>query len=215
MALGRRRAAALLAGGLLSVLALLCGRMLLGARAELAQADAARGRGDDAARVRHLRRAMASYLPGSPFVRQAHLALLGEARRAEAMGAPGRALEILHELRSAILALRGLTHPFEASLPEINRAIARLSAGEPEAAAALRGPSGAEALLRRLERPPEPDRLWAGLGLCGFLGYGGGGLLLFLHGLRPDASRVRRRFWPLLALVLVGLFLFGLGMGLA
>jgi len=208
-----RRAAAVAVGGLLCVVALLSARMLLGARAELRAAGAAPA-GDWQARVRHLRRAMVYYLPGNPFVRRAEQALHDEADRAEASNEPARALEILHEHRSAILALRGSTRPFWSSLPEINRRIAMLSAGRADAAAALRSPAGAEALRRRLDRPPEPNLLLSTLGLLGFLVYAGGGLLLFYCGLRPDATRAPR-FFPLLGVVLVGLVLFGVGMALA
>lgn len=213
--LAARRHAALLVGSLACVVGLLGTRMLLGARSELHAAEQAARRGDGAARVRHLRRSMAYYLPGNPFVRRAGQALLEEARQAEAAGQPERALAILHELRSAILSLRGLTRPLAGDLPEINRRIAELSAARPDAARALRSPVGAQALLRRLERPPEPHPLWAGLGLLGFLIYGGAGLLLCFAGLQPDAARLRYRFWPLLGAVLLGLLLFGLGMGLA
>jgi hypothetical protein len=158
---------------------------------------------------------MAYYLPANPYVRRAEQALFQEAKQAEAQGEPDRALKILHELRSAILSLRGLTRPFAEDLPEINRRIAALSAASPHAAVRLKGLSGGERLRQRLDHPPEPDPLWTAVGLLGFVFYGGGGLLLFFCGLRPDASRVQRRFGPLLALVLVGLALFALGMAWA
>lgn len=214
MSPGRRRAAALVGGGLLCVGALLCARMLLGARSELRAADAAGLTDDTQGRILHLRRAMAYYLPGSPFVRRAERALEQEAWRAEARGQSAGALDILHQLRSAILAMRGLTQPFASSLPEINHRIAELSAAQQEAAPRLRGPAGAKRLLRRLERPPEPDRLWTVFGLLGFILYSGGGMLLFVLGLRPDASR-GPRFVPLLGVVLLGLVLFALGMAWA
>ena len=199
----------LVLAGVLLVLAALVGRMLFGAQREVARAALA---GDLEGRTRHLRRAMAYYLPGNPWVRQAHDELLALARRADRLGNRPQALAAYRELRSAILALRGLSRPFAATLPEVNRAIARLSSADPRAVPGLRGAAGREALLRRLEHPPAPARGWTVLGLGGFGLWVLGGALLLLRGLRPDLSLVRRRFWPLLALVALGLLLFGVGL---
>ncbi len=212
---GRRARAAIVVGAALLCAAALSGRMLLGARGELAAATAAAGRGDHDGEVRHLRRAMACYLPGSPWVRRAHDGLLLAAAAAEARGERAAALGALHELRSAILALRGLTRPYAETLPGLSRRIAALSARDPEAAAALRTPAGAEALRARLDQPPEPRPLWAGLALVGFLGWVGGAALLLARGLRPDGSRVRGRFALLCGVVALGLALFGVGLALA
>jgi hypothetical protein len=209
-----RRAAVLGGGGLLCVVALLCARMLLGGRAELRAADVAGLSDDIDGRILHLRRAMAYYLPGNPFVRRAEWALRQEAWRAEARGQSARALDILHQLRSAILSMRGLHQPFASDLPEINQRIAELSAAQREAAVGLRGRAGMIRALKRLERPPAPDRLWTVIGLLGFILYTGGGLLLFMLGLRRDAGR-GPQFLKLLAVVVLGLVLFALGMAWA
>jgi hypothetical protein len=203
MARRARGAAALVLAGVLLLLAGLGARMLLAARQELWRAAAAASRGDAEGQRRHLRRAMAHYLPGNPWVRRARDRLLHLARQAEARGRAREALLAWRELRGAILRLRGLTRPFAATLPEANARIAALSAG------------GAPRVLRRLERPPDPHPGWAGLGLVGLALWVGGALLLLYRGLRPDASVVARRFWPLLLVVALGLSLFGLGMGLA
>jgi hypothetical protein len=207
----RARARTLLIAALLLIVAALAARMLLGARAELGRAEAAA----DDERVRHLRRAMAYYLPGNPWVRAAHDRLLATARRQRAGGQSAQALASYHVLRSAVLQLRGLTRPYAGSLPEVNRAIAALTSARPDAAAALRGKAGRDKLLRRLEAPPEPHPGWAGLGLFGFLLWVGGACWLLARGLRADASLVRRRFWPLLGLVALGFALFCVGMALA
>ena len=123
---------ALLTGGgvLVVVVAVLAFRMLLGGRAELERAMTA---ADEPARVRHLRRAMAYYLPLSPYVRRAEAQLLALARAAEAKGRPQAALAIYRELRSAIVRLRSLYQPFAEDLAPIAPRIAALSAKAPGA----------------------------------------------------------------------------------
>ena len=196
----------LVLAAVLLVLAALTARMLLSAREELALA---RGASDFTGRVVHLRRAMAHYLPGNPYVRRAHDQLLELARRLDREARSRKqALEAYRELRSAILALRGVTSPYGETLPEVNRAIVRLQ--DSGASVALR-----QADLARLQHPPRPEPLWTAVGLLGFVLWVAGGALLALQGLRPDLTLVPRRFWPLLALVLVGLVLFGVGMGRA
>lgn len=187
-----RRGGQLVLAGALLLVAGLTARMLLGARAEVQRAAAAHARDDGQARVRHLRRAIAYYLPGNPWVRTAHDELLRLAR--------GGDREAARELRSAILGLRGLLRPYAGTLPELNRAIA--------------GPGGTPALVR-LEHPPEPHPGWAALGLVGFVLWVSGAFLMLARGLRADASIVRRRFWPLCGCVLLGLGLFCLGMAAA
>jgi hypothetical protein len=201
---------AVIAGVLLLLGALLVGRMLLGARGELGEARAARARGDRASETRHLRRAFAYYLPGNPWLRRAHDDLLALARAAEQRGEREAALHACLELRSAILSLRGISRPYTGTLPELDGRIARLMRAQPGS----RGPTEA-ALRERLARPPEPDPLWAGLGLLGFLGWTAGGFLLCAFGLRADTTRVGRRFWPLLGVVLAGQLLFWAGMARA
>jgi hypothetical protein len=202
----------LVVAGVLLLLAAVTARMLLGARAELSLATRA---SDSDARVRHLRRAMAYYLPANPWVDRAHDRLLALARRAERDGDHARALHAYRELRGAILSLRGATSPYSDTLPAVNTAIAILAVEDRRAADHLRASSAAGRLLSRLESPPDPHPVWAALGLAGFLVWVGAALALLFQGLRPDLTVVPRRFWPLLGLVVVGLGLFVAGMGLA
>jgi hypothetical protein len=213
--MGALKKLALVLGALALLIAVLCARMLLGARAEVRAASDSSTRNEGEAQIRHLRRAMAYYLPGNPWVRQARDLLLEEARQAEARGERSRALDALHQLRSAILSLRGITHPYAETLPEVNRRLAELMVRDPQASRDLRVPEGRERLLQRLDHPPEPHPLWAGLGLFGFLSWVGGALALFWRGLRPDASLVPRTFWPLAGVVALGLLLFCLGLARA
>ena len=210
----RRRWMPLLAGGVLLVCAALAARMLLGAHAELVEAGRAAASADRPAEIVHLRRAMAYYLPGNPYVKRARDLLLERARLAEERGDRATAQDALTQLRSAILALRGLTRPYQETLPEVDRRLAALMASAPDAAARLRTPAGRAALEQRLAHPPEPHPAFAALALVGFLGWVGGGFALIARGLSADAAP-RRAFWPILGLVVVALGVFCLGLALA
>lgn len=196
----------------LLVVAGLVVRMLGGAHTELKRADRAPSQ---QAQIRHLRRAMAYYLPFNPWVRQAKERLLILARSARSRGDRDVALDAFRELRSAILSLRGISQPFAESLPELNQAIAQLASADPRAAKGLKTSSGKARLLHRLEHPRDPSPGWAALGTVGFLLWVGSAIALFLRGVKPDLALVGQRFWPLSASVALGLALFCLGMALA
>jgi hypothetical protein len=210
-----RQGALLLAAGALLLLATLTVRMLYGAQQQLQLAQAAASPQEEQTRWRHLRRAMAYYLPGNPWVRRAHDQLLAEARQALATGQPARAAAILHELRSAVLALRGLSQPFGDTLPEINAALATLQSQDPAAAPALRGAAGAHQLHQRLSHPQGVQQPWAALGVLGFLLWVFAAALLLARGLRPDASIVWHRCCWLAAGVALGQLLFWIGLARA
>ena len=190
----------------------LTARMLLGARAELGHAARAT---DAEARVRHLRRAMAYYLPGNPWVGRAHDRLLALARRAESDGERDLALHAYRELRGAVLSLRGLGSPYGRTVDRIAPALAALTANTPGAARSLHGKDAIRNLASRLRDPPDPHPVWAFLGLCGFLLWVGAAMATIVVGLGPDLTPVWQRFWPLAGLVLLGLGLFATGMALA
>ena len=198
--------------GVLLVLAGLSARMLLGARREVAVAREAAARGDVEGELLHLRRAMAYYLPGNPWVTEAHQRLRDLARLAQTRGQRTRALNYWRELRSAVLRLRGITHPYSRSLEEANRGIAALStkgyAFEVQSADRAQ-------LLARLGSPPEPHPLWTLVALAGFCLWVVGAVLLLFRGLRPDASVVWRRLWPMALAVGSGFTLFCLGLSQA
>ncbi len=201
--------------GVILVLFALSARMLLGARQQLQLAKAAQARGDEEGRVRCLRRAMAYYLPGNPWVRAAKEQLLRVALKAQARGDEAFALDTLWQLRSAILGLRGLTNPYGEALPQINQLIVELAPRRPHAATHLQGAAGRARLLERLGAPPRVHPLWSGIGLAGFLLWTVGAAVLLLWALRSDASIIAARFWPLLGLVDHGLALFGVGLAWA
>ncbi|MFH1130813.1 MAG: hypothetical protein V1754_05720 [Pseudomonadota bacterium] len=210
-----RRIGIFVIAGFFLVLASLTARMLLGARTQLMNAKLASSQGDVEAAILHLRRAMAFYLPGNPWVSTAHEHLLKIARQAEKKGQPELALNAWRQLRSAILSLRGITTPFSESLPEINGRIATLAVKESTAAKFLKEPLGEKNLFSRLAEPPDPTPGWTVLGLFGFVIWVIGSFLLLLRGLHPDAKLIHFPFWACLAMVTCGLVLFCLGMGFA
>ena len=186
--------------------------MLLGARRELTAARVAAASGDSQGQALHLRRAMAYYLPGNPWVTEAHHQLRELARQAQVRGERARALRHWRELRGAVLRLRGLWRPYSDSLSEANRNIAALS--QKGYAYGVRSADRAR-LLERLESPPEPRPLWTLVALFGFCLWVGGAMLLLFRGLRPDASVIWRRTWPLALVVALGFALFCAGLSLA
>lgn len=202
----------LISAGVLLLAAGLCARMLLGARQEVAAAHEAIDRGDSEGQVLHLRRAMAYYLPGNPWVIEAHHQLRSLARQAQSGGHRAMALARWRELRGAILRLRGITRPYSDSLDEANRAIAALSS--PGFAFGV-GSAQRARLLARLGSPPAPHPVWTLVALAGFCMWVGGAVLMLFRGLRPDASVIWRRLWPLALAVAAGFALFCAGLSLA
>lgn len=202
----------LILAGVLLLAAGLCARMLLGARREVTAAQEAAARGDARGQVLHLRRAMAYYLPGNPWVAQAHDRLRDLARQAQSQGQGASALARWRELRGAVLRLRGITHPYSGSLVEANRAIAALSK---RGHAFGVGSARRARLLARLGSPPAPHPVWVLVALAGFCTWVGGAVLLLFRGLRPDASVIWQRLWPLALVVGAGFALFYAGLSLA
>lgn len=191
----------LVLAGVLLLLAGVTARMWILGSEELTHADAAARRGDTEAQTRHLRRAMAHYFPGSPHVSEACEDLATLARGQERSGAPARAQHTWRELRSAILALRGLSQPYAEELDLANQHLAALAKGA--------------TTLERLQQPPDPNPGWAALAVLGFLLWVGAAVVMVLRGLKPDLKLVPRKFWALFGLVVAGWGLFALGLALA
>ncbi|MCK5800220.1 MAG: hypothetical protein KAI47_23680 [Deltaproteobacteria bacterium] len=207
--------ATLLVGSILLIVATLTLRMLLGARHELDLATQAQAHRDPDATDRHLRHAIAYYLPGNPWVASAIERLRDRARGAERGGDPGTALTRWRGLRSAILALRSISTPYDNVLQEAAQHIARLSQTAPEAAASLRTPKGARALATRLLHPDAPNPTWTALGLTGFLLWVLAALFLIARGLTSTLRWVRHPAWIATVLIVVGFAAFVTGMALA
>ena len=190
----------LVLAGVLLLLAAATARMWLLSGEELELASVA-GQ-DDEARARHLRRAMAHYFPGNPRVARACAGLVALASGQEQAGQRVAATHTWRELRSAILALRGVGQPFAGELEQANTRLAQLNGGV--------------TTLARLQNPAaDPSPGWAALAILGFLLWVGGAVLLLLRGLKPDLGLVPKRFWPLLVVVLLGWGLFAVGLALA
>lgn len=211
----RYQSAALVVAVLSLLLALLAARMLLGARRQLALAEAAATRHDQTAVDRHLRRALAYYLPLNPWLETAAQRLRQRAKDAQHQGAAALALARWRSLRSALLALRSLGQPRAALLREANVEIASLAAAAPKAARVLRSPKGQRALARRLARPPAPNRPLTVLALLGFLVWTCSALALFARGLTLELRFLPRRAAPLGLAVLLGFVAFVLGLAFA
>lgn len=187
-------------------------RMFLGAKAEVQRAQQAKAQHDSEAMVRHWRRAMAYYLPGNPWVRQAKDSLWQTASEAIARGDEATALNALYQLRGAILSLRGVYQPFSECLPSINQQIVALLAHQQQGSDNQKNPSDTARFAQRLANPPAPHPVWTGLGLLGFFIWTIGALGLLLWGINSDLTIIRHRFWPLLLLILTGLVIFGVGL---
>lgn len=209
---GRSWALTLLVLFTLGVLAAaLVGRMFYGARGELGRAEQAASRGDLALERVHLRRALAYYFPGNPWVERATRRLLQRAEEAEVAGRPRRALRIWRELRGAILALRGVGQPLSEPLARANRRIAALRpmvTGDQRRSPSEDAAAQRAAQLRRLQHPEAPDRGWTAAAVVGFVLLVIGLLLFNFYGLSVDLRLLARRAWPLLALTGLGLALF-------
>ncbi|MBK8480580.1 MAG: hypothetical protein IPL40_05335 [Proteobacteria bacterium] len=197
------------------VVALLCGRMLLGARHELQRARAAAARAEGEVARLHLRRALAYYLPGNPWIAQAASALQQQAEREERRGHRAEALQSWRTLRGALLSLRGAYQPFAERLPTIDARVAALTAVQADTAAGWRGAAGRARLRTRLAQPRDPRPAWVATALLGFVLWTGGTLTLLLVGLTPRLEWVPGRGRALLLVVAVGLALFCAGLALA
>lgn len=213
----RRARPWLLTTGIVCSLCALCAaRMLLAARSEVALAERALREGRPNAAVRrHLRRAMAYYVPTNPWVRQAERLLVQQARNAENRHQHAEALADWRALRSAILALRWAVQPFSADLPAINARIAALTAHDQGASRQLKSAQGAQDLLHRLQTPEAPHPLWTATALIGLALWLAAGFSLIRTGLTAELRIVPKRFVALAVLVGAGLVLFCAGLALA
>lgn len=211
----RRRSAAVVFAVISLLLALLTARMLLGARKQLALADDASRRDDQAAVDRHLRRALAYYLPINPWWSTAAQRLRARAKDARQRGSAALALARWRNLRSALLALRSMGQPQATVVAEANREIASLVASSPKAARALQTPEGRRTLSRRLAEPPAPHPVFTLLALIGFVAWTSSALALCAKGLTAEVRLLPRRATMLGVGIVLGFGAFLLGLALA
>jgi len=204
----------------LAVAVAVCGaaylRVLLTARAAVAEAERALSgdRPDDA--LYHFRRAAHAYAPLNPWNESAYDRLWQMGRKAELAGDQDRALMAYRAIRSSILAARSFYTPHPERLEEVDGRIARLMARLPPPPVD-RGKSEATRTQEHLELlrdTPQPDPLWSLLLIIGFAGWVSACVGFIVLGLDRTLALRRRPaaisgavFVAGLALWLLGLFL--------
>lgn len=199
------------------ILAVVAVRVVTSSRAEMAEADRLRARGDLDGAVVHYRRAARWYAPGNPYS-SAALTELGEiGRDAERRGATEAALAAYRAIRAAIMSTRSFYTPHRDRLEAANERIAELMASLPPPpidAGKSRAELRAEhlALLSADDRPSVP---WTIVLLLGFFGWVGGAFVFVTRAVDEEDRLVgaEARRWG--TVVVVGLGLFVLGMALA
>ena len=214
---GRRQRVAyrvVLVGACCVFCAALYARMMWGAYQMTEQSRRLVRAGDKEGEIRFLRRAMAFYIPGNPWVLDAKATLALRAQEAEESGDQALALSVWRDLRGSILALRSTYQPFANDLASINARIAHLSARHPEASADLRTAAGEARLLRRLGTPSGPDPIFSAIGLFGFVCWVTSAIWMIWRGLSPALAPTRQIWVPALA-ALLSFLAFAGGMALA
>lgn len=189
----RARTASAVAVLALLFLAVVVVRVLWSSRAELREAEQRLSAGEVDDAVERLGRAARLDAPGNPWSERARALLEQTATGLEERGDRGAALSAWRELRSAILATRGLGEPHRDQRLRADARIARL-------AAALESPSvdpasDEAARVRwhaaRLAQDEAPSPAWSVAALCGlalWLGCAAG----LLHRGVDDKLRLRR-----------------------
>lgn len=158
---------------LLLVLALVGCRVVLSSRALLLAGRDELRSGNFARAVQKLGQAARMYMPGNPYSAGALDDLLQQARLAESRGDAQRARLAYAEVRSAVLATRGLYTPRRTALAEANAHLGRLT--------------GIEA--RILERSEAPAVFFSVLALLGAAGLIASPWLLLRGRRRPGRVR--------------------------
>jgi hypothetical protein len=196
----------------LALLGALALRAVLEGRAALAEGDAALAAKRPADAIAAWETAARWYLPGAPHVGEAYDRLV---RIADTE--PRHALAAWRAVRAAARATRGLWTSHAAALAAADAAIARLSAGDPDAALAG-GPDRAarEAWhAAQLARDPGPRPLAAALAILGLAAWLAGAALLARRGLRPGGGLARRPALYAAAILSGGLAAWALGVSAA
>jgi hypothetical protein len=189
-------------------------RVVVSARSELEQADAALAGRDTDAAVVHYRRAARWYAPFSPYHVRALTQLSAVARQAEQQGDVERALSAYRSVRGAILATRSVYVPEAQRLEAANQRIAALMAELP--------PPGMDAgkskqqirleHLALLEVVPGPNVFWTCVLLAGFACWVAAAFAFSVRAIDDEDRWVRSeaRKWGSLIVLGVGLFVLGM-----
>lgn len=216
-ALSRRRKWMIGAAIAAAALAVLATRAVWEGRGALARGDAAAAAGEVEDAIRHWRRAARWYLPLAPHVGAAYERLEAAGAAAEQAGDRDNALAAWRGVRSAALATRSFYVPHRDRLEAANRRIATLMAAaegpaaDPESSAAER-----EAWhLSLLERPVGPSVGWSLVAIAGFALWIGGAFWFAWCGISTSDRLVRRVAARSGLMVVVGLFVWLLGLSRA
>ena len=183
-------------------------------RGALADGDDAIEAGDRDGAIRWWRRAARWYVPLAPHVGDAYDRLEKLGAAAEEEGDLETALAAWQGVRGSILATRSFYTPHEDRLEPANRHIASLMQRMEGAAA----DPGKDAAAREawhfelLARDEAPSVGWTLVALVGFGLWIGGGVQVALRGVSPEDRLVARAATTAGVLVLVGLFVWLLGL---
>jgi hypothetical protein len=201
---------------LAALFVLISARVVLSARAELAEGERLLEAKDRDAAIVHLRRAARWYAPLSPYHVRALERLAEIGRTAEQAGETERALSAYRALRGAILATRSTYVPERPQLEAANLRIAALmSKQEPPGMDTGKSERQRyEEHLALLTPIPGPNVFWSCVLLLGFVCWVGAAFALSIRGLDGEERWVPREWKRWGGLIAVGFSLFVLGMAL-
>jgi hypothetical protein len=192
-------------------------RVVVSARAELAQAQTLLAQRDQMAAIVHLRRAARWYAPFSPYHVRALERLELLAHEAERAGDNERALSAYRAVRGAILATRSTYVPERARLSSANQHIASLMSLQP--APGIDAGKTREQIrlehLALLTPIPGPNVFWSCVLLLGFACWVGAAFLFSMRAIDDEDRWVTREVRRWGSLIALGMGLFLLGMVLA
>ena len=203
------RRAVIIAAFVLTVLGALAIRVVFEGRSALADGEAALARDDAHAAIRAFEASARWYLPFAPHVDEAYDRLRALTKSQQ----PGVAIAAWRGIRSAALATRGAWTPHADDLAAANRAIAELSARDPDAG--LAGPTTAarEAWYQsRLTRDSRPSEGAIALAVLGLLAWVGGALALARWGITSGGALARRPAFVAGGVIVVGLVCWAVGL---
>lgn len=203
-----------IAGALLVVVLV---RVLLSARSEMEQGEAALGRRDLEGAIAHFRRAAHWYAPGNPWSTAALDRLKFVARHAEMRGDLPTALRAYRAIRTSLLGTRSFYTPHPARLASANRRIARLMAKLPRPPEDVGKPYARLVAehLALLQRDDAPKVGWSVLMLLGFGTWITAAFRLVGRGLDADGRIQARPALKWAALLVLGLGVWIVGLWLA